>query len=138
MSRDDDQKLHRVFDGVERGPVDEEKLAALGELRALLRNTAEGASAGIDVWAGVERGIARGGATVIPFTARLRKYRPVWVSTLAAAAAALALYVSPLRGGVGNGCVIESLETGTAVILAPDDEDDEATVLWLDDEEEES
>ena len=147
MSRDRDQLLQRHFDGdADAGSLDETeraKLEALGELRATLKHTVTAESAGdIDVWAAVERRIAGGGAEVIPIGARIRRglraHRAVWFSTLAAAAAAMALLLGPWRGAapVSNRCVIESLEVGAAVILAGDDDDpDDGTVLWLDDEE---
>jgi len=150
----DGELLHRFHDGElgadERAALEARlddlaraRLATLADLGAAVRNTlaAEVEAApppSIDLWAGIEARIQP--AKVIPLRRRMLRATPVWLSTMAAAAAALAaLMLTTSRPGVPtNGCQIESLEvTGAAVSVLKLDNvpgQSPATVVWLTEE----
>jgi anti-sigma factor RsiW len=149
----DGELLHRLHDGeldaTERAAVEARlddvaraRLRALAEVGEALRNTVsaevEGAGA-LDLWPGIEAQLRP--AKVLPFHRRLLRGRmPVWISTVAAAAAALAalLFSAGKPGVPTNGCDIESLEVSGAAVTVLKMEDvpghSPATVVWLQEE----
>src|SRR5262245_55534472 len=139
-----DDLLHRYHDGelelAERARVEasldetsREKLAALDELGGALRGLYQGQAAEFDAWPAVERGIAS--AKVVPFTRRLRSRSAMWISSVAAAAAVLAVVVLPRGGQPSNDCDVDELEVSGAVatILKLDDDNHggSTTVVWI-------
>ena len=146
-----DERLHRYHDGElapeERARVDaslqsdpeaQRKLAALGDLGGALRaayGQAGGASEGFDVWPAVERGIAD--SKVVSLSQRLRRRAaPIWISTMAVAAAALAFAVfpRPWDGHPTNNCEIDEIEVSGAnatIMKVADVHGGATTVLWL-------
>jgi hypothetical protein len=147
----DGELLHRLHDGElaadERAVVEARldevaraRLQTLADLGAAVRATAaaeaERAPA-IDVWSAVAARIQP--AAVIPFRRRVLRAAPLWISTVAAAAAAFAaLILATSRPSLPtNGVAIEALEvSGAAVsvmqVHAPDHAP--ATVVWLTEE----
>lgn len=159
--------LHRLHDGelpaaerasAEAALVEEDRarLAAMAEVGAAIRNTLAVEAAGFDVVAAVMAALPEGEAgravadRAVPIPigsgrrSRLRAVaasRAVWVSTLAAVAAAALLLVAPWRGEVlpTDGCQIEALEVSgaSATVLTEQGAHGQpsGTVVWLDEEE---
>lgn len=139
----DDTTLHRYHDG-ELGPAEaarleaslddasRAKLGALDELGGALRAIYQPPAAAFDAWPTLERAITE--SQVIPLSRRRRR-APIWVSTLAVAAAVLALVLFPRGGHPSNECQIDDLEvtgaTATILKIADDQHGGSTTVLWL-------
>lgn len=153
MGKAEDERLQRYFDGElsaeERSQVeaalsedDRLKLAALGEVRALVANALAAEAADVDLWAGIERHLRGGGKSHDKARRRwgLRAHPASWSAGLlsvAAMAAALLFFVQPWHSAhAQNGCDIESLETTGAVATvihmddAPHRGDETTTVIW--------
>jgi len=139
----DDAVLHRLHDGeldpAERArteaaldAIGQQKLAALDQLGGALRAAYGGAGADFDVWPAVERAIAR--TKVVPLRRRLGR-APIFISTLAVAAAVLAMLLLPGGSHPSNDCVIDELEvsgaTATIMQVSDDTHGGTTTVLWL-------
>jgi anti-sigma factor RsiW len=144
-----DELLHRFHDGELDGAtratveaslaedaVARSKVAALDEIGGLLRGAyGEEAAASFDAWPAIEAGLGR--ARVIPITSRLRRRAPLWISTLAVAAAVLAVLMFPWGGGghPSNECSVDELEvtgaSATIMKMADDSHGGSTTVLWL-------
>jgi hypothetical protein len=145
--------LHRLHDGelsdeerrTVEGALDDDgraRLAALGDLGALLRHSFAAESEGVDVAAAVMATVSQPRPSLWRrLLNAVRSYRMVWIPGLVAAAAVAVFYLSPWRGAVTNECEIESLEvTGASatVLKLPDSgSDGTSTVIWIDEEEEE-
>jgi anti-sigma factor RsiW len=145
--------LQRYFDGelpeAERRAFeaaltddDRERLAALSEMRGLLRNTLAGASAEVDVWPGIELEVARQAKR--SWRERLSARRILGTSAagmLLAAAAAFLLIVKPWHPAhPSDNCDVESLEVsgGLATVLQMHDtphSGDATTIIWTTEEE---
>jgi anti-sigma factor RsiW len=162
MSDLKDDLLQRYFDDelapAERAEVearlddeDQERLAALGELRLLLNATLDKEAAQVDLWPGIEQALGGGGdhaarkAAVGAFRRRARIGVVAAIGALAAAAAVVLLLVrtpAPTNvAAVPGGTEIEDLETeGSMVTVVTEDDDDDdgaTTILWMTDDEEE-
>lgn len=153
MSKGDDERLQRYFDGelapAEHAEVEESltaddrlTLGALGEIRGLVAGALQAEAAAIDLWPGIERQLRRGAAK------KSRRRFGQWTRTLSwsaglvAAAAALLLLVRPWHPGhAPNECDIESLETSgvTATVFKMSDMphygDSSTTVIWTQEED---
>jgi anti-sigma factor RsiW len=151
MSKADDERLQRYFDGelsseerahVEAGLTEDDrlKLAALGEVRGLVANALTKEAADVDLWPALERALQPNKAEA---RARrrwgLRAHPGSWSAGLAtlAAAAALLFIVRPWHPAhAQNGCDIESLDTFGAVATvfrmddAPHRGDEATTVIF--------
>ena len=147
----DAELLHRYHDGElaaeERAGVEARldddaraRLAALDDLGAAVRHTvaaraSEGPDGSIlhfDAWSAIEREIES--KKVVSLSDRIRRRRvPIWISSVAAAAAAMLVVFGPwgTSAGLANGCEIESVEAegaNVAVIKMPGDQ---MTVVWV-------
>jgi anti-sigma factor RsiW len=142
--RDHDLELQRYFDGEmepdERARFetaltadDRERLAALGEMRALLNATLEADAAGVDVWSGVSKQLT---ADARP----RRRRRQIWsgASVFLAAAAALVFFLRPGMSPIAsNNCDVEDLQFhgAYASVIQLDELPGNTTVIWTEDEE---
>lgn len=153
MGKEQDERLHRYFDGElkpeERAAFeaaltedDRLKLAALGEVRGLVANALTAEAADVDLWPALEKQLGGGGGKAAAKARRrwgLRAHPASWSAGLVsmAAAAALLFFVQPWHSQhAQNGCDIESLETTGAVATvihmddAPHNGDEATTVIW--------
>jgi anti-sigma factor RsiW len=160
MGKREDEQLQRYFDGelqpeerahVEAGLSEDDqlRLAALGEMRELLRHTLQAESAEIDLWSALQ-------PHVVPANdlerARARRQLPKWLRgrmtgfsagfTALAAAAALLLVFRPWHSRhADNDCDILSLETSGSVATVfsvsdvPHGGDGPTTVIWTEEQD---
>jgi anti-sigma factor RsiW len=153
MGKIENELLQRYFDDAlddaERARVeaalteeDRERLAALGELRALMGALASDAPA-VDLWPGIEAGLAaqaRKKASVRLWRERTRA-RFVGAGMLVAALGAFLFLVRPWHAPhPTNNCDVESLEVDGAlagVYTMPDSPhrgDGNTTIIWMNEE----
>lgn len=160
MGKREDELLQRYFDGelepdekarVEAGLTEDDqlRLAALGEMRDLLRHTLTAESAEIDLWPALQAQVAPTNDLV---QARARRQLPKWMRgrmtslsagiTALAAAAALLLVFRPWHAPhSGNACDILSLETSGSVATVfsvndvPHGGDGPTTIIWTEEQD---
>jgi hypothetical protein len=150
-----DQLLSRLHDNelpqteaealrAELSPDDQQKLAALSDVDAALRNALSPSAEqldGLDLWAGLESQLGAEPAArekVIALeAARSRRRRSIGItaifSTLAAAAGLLLLVRS--TPSASNRCDVEELEVAgenATVIHIPDERGQETALIWFD------
>jgi hypothetical protein len=167
--KEHDQKLQRLHDGElteEEGralraslgasPADEEKLAALAEVDALVRGALLTEAEGVDLWGGIEARLPAaggttaaadgdgGGAVGSPQSASRpgagRRRLSMAVTAAATALAMAASFIVWLVPGPRqtNRCEIESLEVAGAmatVMEIPGEAGDSTTLIWMDHKE---
>jgi anti-sigma factor RsiW len=152
-----DDKLQRYFDGEldERERVafeaamtveDQERLAALAEMRVLLNVALDARAADVDIWSGVQAGLAKEKQSSLKrWRQRARGRGAIGTAAgLMAAAAALFLFLAhPWHPAhASNDCDVESLEVEGAVatvITLPDQPhsgDGTTTIIWAEETEE--
>lgn len=161
MGNEHDERLQRYFDGelapeerarfeAELTADDRERLAALGEMRALVAGALEGAADGVDLWSAIEgqvmaSSLPPGGTSTKRASAarrlrdrgRGRRLFGTGTGLLLAAAATLVLFLYPRHPNhPTNGCDIESLEVSGAVATViqvadePHPGDGDTTIIW--------
>jgi len=145
-----DDRLQRYFDGELRGgdtrdleeelsrsEPDQKRLAALGEMRTLLRESARDAAASApseEMWTAIRSEIAKGRQPSLAERLRVRWQElwagpaRYWVPAVAAAGCVMLVWALAARtpAYVAQGVVIESVETSgvTATVFQIPDEDD--------------
>ncbi len=157
MGKAKDERLQRYSDGelpsgdrvgVEAA-LDEDdqlRLAALDEMRALLRNTLDAESAEVDLWPGLEAklpvdDLARARARRGGFWRSRMTQLSASVTALAAAAALLLVFRPWHAQHPDNDCDIVSLETSGAVATVfnmndvPHGGDGPTTVIWTEEQD---
>lgn len=147
MSMDNQERLHRYFDGeltaeerarfeAEMTDDDRDRIAALAEMRAVITGTLEAEASDVDLWPALAKQL-----TPAPRGRRLRDYvgpRSVGGAFALAAAAALALFLMP-REATANDVEVEMLDVagGTATVMKTHDHPDSeagTTVIWLEED----
>jgi anti-sigma factor RsiW len=146
-------RVQRYFDGelsaAERAQfeaqmtdADRERLAALGELRALVGNALEAEAAAVDLWPGVEAALAAQAqkkSLVRRWRERVRRRATTTGAGLLVAAVATLLFLfMPWNGrhNPENDCDVESLEVDGALATVlkvhdvPHKGDDTTTIIW--------
>ena len=146
-------ELHRLHDGeldatetarVEAGLGDEdrERVRAIADVGAAVRNTVAAQSQGVDLWAGIEKRLQlREANKVVPLASRRRgglTYVRYGLPALAAAAAAVVLWLNVGSGPQSNACDVEMLDIAGAsatVLKVPDVRGQgSTTVIWTTEE----
>jgi anti-sigma factor RsiW len=156
MRQADKDLVQRYFDGEladdERARFeatmtadDRERLAALAEMRALLRDTLDHDAAEVDVWSGVQKQLAteqRKKTVNRRWRDRIASRFAATTSAglLVAAMATLLLIFHPWRHNPENDCDVESLEVDGAVATVitmhdvPHHDTDTTTVIWAEED----
>jgi len=138
-----DEDLHRLHDGELEGAApalddaDRERLAALGEISAAVKNTLAAEASGVDLWAAIEKRIDQNAAKKGPvdirsWRQRIARRAYVLVPAIAAAAAAVLVWWNLGTGPVTNGCDIEELDISgaTATVFKVGEGTGSTTVIW--------
>lgn len=153
-----DERLQRYFDGelsrteandvedaLPRNEADGKRLAALGEMRTLLRSSAQEAAAAAPseaMWSAIRTEIAKGLRPSLAERVRVRWQElwagpaRIWVPAVAAAACVMFTWMlaERTRTTIAQDVVIESVETAgvtATVFQIPDDEDGEGIAVLV-------